>query len=71
LTDDEALQLEQEIEKVCVISFIRTLMWYLFTVCILMQQRAALSGMRLASASVLFYTLAIIGDVPFTRADTN
>jgi organic hydroperoxide reductase OsmC/OhrA len=26
LTDDEALQLEKEIEKVCVISFIRTLM---------------------------------------------
>jgi hypothetical protein len=42
----------------------------------LIQSRAAASGMRLASASVLFYTwfvgkgvVAIIGDFPFTRVD--
>lgn len=56
LTDDEALKLQKEIDQVCVISPILALIEYFFNLVILIQVPALLSGMRLASASVIFYT---------------
>jgi hypothetical protein len=55
LTDDEALQLQKEIEKVCV-TFVIIVLIYSFNLFIQMQLAAALSDMKVASVSDLLCT---------------